>query len=342
MNRLVILGLTASLATLGLPLAVMAGPTLDAVKARGELNCGVSTGTSIGKSNLDDQGNWTGFEVDFCRAAAAAILGDGEAVNFVPLEFKSAFTALKSGNVDLLARSATWTFSRDFDLALEWAGVYIYDGQGFMVSKESGITSASELSGASVCVASGTTTELNLADYFRTNGLEYTPVTVNSPDQSTANLEAGRCDVYTNEVGSIAAYRLGLSDPDAFTILPDVISKEPLGPVVREDDPLFQDIIEWTRNALIIAEENGITRANVAETAATTSNPEMRRFLGAEPGFGAMMGLNDDWAVQIILAVGNYEEMFENNLGSNSPAQIARGVNTLWSDGGLLYAPPVR
>lgn len=325
-----------------LPIAAQAGETLDAVNQRGELNCGVSTGTSIGKSTLDDQGNWTGFEADFCRAVAAAILGDADAVNFVPLEFRNAFASLQSGSVDMLARSATWTMSRDNDLAFEWSGVYIYDGQGFLVAKNSGITEASQLEGASICVTSGTTTELNLADYFRTKGLDYTPITVSSPDQSIANLESGRCDAYTNEVGGLASYRLGLSDPDAYSILPDVISKEPLGPVVRQDDPMFEDVVEWTLYALIIGEEFGLTQANVAETAATTSQPELRRFLGVEGEFGAMMGVPNDWAVNVLEAVGNYGELFERTLGSESPANIARGRNTLWSQGGLLYAPPVR
>jgi len=320
----------------------MAGTTLDAVKSRGELNCGVSTGTSIGKSTLDDKGDWTGFEADFCRAVAAAILGDGTKVNFVPLEFKNAFASLQSGSVDMLARSATETLSRDTEMSLEWAGTYIYDGQGFLVSKESGINSAGELSGASICVTSGTTTELNLADYFRSNGMEYTPITVSSPDQSIANLESGRCDAYTNEVGGLASYRLGLSDPDAYKILPDVISKEPLGPVVREDDQQFEDVVEWTRNALVIAEEFGVTQANVAEMATSTDKPELRRFLGAEGEFGAKMGLPNDWAVKIIETTGNYGELFERTLGSKSKANIERGVNRLWSQGGLLYAPPVR
>lgn len=325
-----------------LPLAAAAGPTLDAINARGELNCGVSTGTSIGKSTLDDQGNWTGFEADFCRAVAAAILGEGTKVNFVPLEFKNAFASLQSGSVDMLARSATWTLARDSELAFEWAGVYIYDGQGFLVSKASGITAADQLAGAAICVTSGTTTELNLADYFRTKGMDYTPITVSSPDQSIANLESGRCDAYTNEVGGLASYRLGLSDPDAYTILPDVISKEPLGPVVRQDDQQFEDVVEWTRNALVIAEEFGVTQANVAEIASTTAQPELRRFLGAEGEFGAKLGIANDWAVKVIQTTGNYGELFERTLGSQSEAKIVRGVNTLWSEGGLLYAPPVR
>lgn len=324
------------------PLAAAAGPTLDAITARGELNCGVSTGTSIGKSTLDDQGNWTGFEAEFCRAVAAAILGDGTKVNFVPLEFKNAFASLQSGSVDMLARSATWTLARDSELAFEWAGVYIYDGQGFLVSKASGIASADQLAGAAICVTSGTTTELNLADYFRTKGMDYTPITVSAPDQSIANLESGRCDAYTNEVGGLASYRLGLSDPDAYTILPDVISKEPLGPVVRQDDQQFEDVVEWTRNALVIAEEFGVTQANVAEMAATTTQPELRRFLGAEGEFGAKLGIANDWAVKVIQTTGNYGELFERTLGSQSEAKIVRGVNTLWSEGGLLYAPPVR
>lgn len=341
MRTIKLLGFAAA-ASIAAPLTVNAGTTLDAMMERGELNCGVSTGTSIGKSTLDDEGNWTGFEADFCRAVAAAALGEDAKVNFVPLEFKNAFASLQSSSVDMLARSASWTFSRDHDLAFEWAGVYIYDGQGFLVSKDSGITEASQLSGAAICVTSGTTTELNLADYFRTNDMDYTPITVSSPDQSTANLEAGRCDAYTNEVGGLASYRLGLSDPDNYTILPDIISKEPLGPVVRQDDQEFEDLVEWTLYALIIAEEFGITRENVSDMAASSSKPEVRRFLGAEGDFGKMMGVENDWAVQVISAVGNYEELYERTLGSKSEANIDRGRNSLWSDGGLLYAPPVR
>lgn len=331
---------TAACAALSLPAS--AGTTFDSVIKRGELNCGVSTGTSIGKSTLDNEGRWTGFEADFCRAVAAAALGKDAEVNFVPLEFKNAFASLQSSSVDMLARSATWTFSRDHDLAFEWAGIYIYDGQGFLVNKDSGITEASQLSGAAICVTSGTTTELNLADYFRTNSMDYTPITMSSPDQSTANLEAGRCDAYTNEVGGLASYRLGLSYPDNYIILPDIISKEPLGPVVRQDDPEFEDLVEWTLYALIIAEEFGITSENVSEMATSSSHPEVRRFLGAEGDFGKMMGVENDWAVQVISAVGNYEELYERNLGSKSEANIDRGRNKLWSDGGLLYAPPVR
>lgn len=319
-----------------------AGATFDAIMARGELKCGTSTGTSIGKSTLSDTGEWNGFEVDYCRALAAALFGDGQKVSFVPLEFKNAFAALTSSSVDILARSATWTFSRDTDLKFDWAGIYLYDGQGFLVNKSLGIKNASELNGASICVSAGTTTELNLADYFRTKGMEYTPIVVNSPDQSIANLDANRCDAYTNEVGGLASYRLGLANPDDFVILPDIISKEPLGPLVRQDDAQFEDIARWTLFALTTAEEFGINQANVAEIAATSDNPQIQRFLGTSGEFGAMMGLPNDWAVQIVKAVGNYGEMFERNLGSESPVKLGRGVNRLWNDGGLLYAPPVR
>lgn len=335
----------ARIGGLGLALTAttaFAGPTLDTIQSRGELQCGVSTGTSIGKSFLDDTGKWSGFEVEFCRAVAAAILGDPEKVDFVPLEFRNAFTALSAANVDLLARSATWTYSRDSDLGLDWAGVYLYDGQGFLVSRDAGIDNVAGLDGAAICVTAGTTTELNLADYFRGNGIGYTPIVVNSPDQSTANLEAGRCDAYTNEVGSLAAYRLGLGEPDNFVLLPDVISREPLGPVVRQDDPHFRDLVAWTLHALVIAELHGVTQDNVAELAKTSDNPELRRLFGAEGEFGAMMGLPNEWAVAAVSAVGNYGELFERTLGMQSPVDMARGQNRLWTDGGLLFAPPVR
>jgi general L-amino acid transport system substrate-binding protein len=293
-------------------------------------------------STLDDQGNWNGLEVDFCRAVAAAILGDGDSVRFTPLEFKNAFAALQSGSVDMLARSATWTFSRDSELQFDWAGVYIYDGQGFLVRKDLGVASIAELDGASICVTGGTTTELNMADFFRANGLDYTPIVANGREQHYANLEARRCDAYTNERGGLAASRLALSEPDDYMILDQIISKEPLGPIVRQDDPLFRDIAAWTLNVLVSAEEFGVTQANVARMAQNPENPEVGRMLGATGDFGAKLGLANDWAVKVVAAGGNYGEIFDRNLGAGSPVGLARGFNALWRDGGLMYSPPIR
>ncbi|MBI1775999.1 MAG: amino acid ABC transporter substrate-binding protein [Proteobacteria bacterium] len=324
--------------------SLAAGPndTVNAVKQRGQLLCGVSTGGSTGMSTLDSQGNWQGFEVDFCRAVSAALLGDAAKVKFVPLEFKNAFTALQSGDVDILARTATWTYTRNTELNLDWAGIYMYDGQGFLVSKTLGVKSGAELNGASICVAGGSTSELNLADYFRTRRITYTPIVGNTREQSQANLEAGRCDAYTNERGGLAASRTALKNPDGFVILPDVFSKEPLGPIVRKDDPRFRDIVAWTLNMLIAAEELAITQKAVTELAAASPNPEIQRMLGKTGSFGPKMGLAEDWGVKAILAVGNYGEMYDRNLGEGSPIKLARGPNRLWNDGGLFYAPPFR
>ncbi len=324
------------------PAAAGAGDTVNAIKERGELLCGVSTGGSTGLSTLDNQGNWKGFEVDFCRAVAAGILGDVAKVRFVPLEFKAAFASLQSGAADILARTATWTYSRDGELNLDWAGTYIYDGQGFLVSKKLGVKSAKELDGATICFTGGSTTELNLADYFRTHGMTYTPIVGTAREQNQQNLEAGRCDVYTNERGGLAASRTAMKNPDDWVVLPEVISKEPTGPIVRQDDPRFRDIVAWTLNALIAAEELGITQANMDRVAAESSNPEVQRLLGKTGGYGGKLGLADDWAVQVIRAVGNYGEMYDRNLGDGSPIKLARGLNELWSNGGLVYAPPFR
>ncbi len=318
------------------------GDRVKAVKERGELICGTSTGTTIGLSTLDASGKWTGLEVDYCRAVAAALFGDAEKVKFAPLEFKNAFAALQSGSVDMLARAAAWTYTRDTEMKFDYAGVYMYDGQGFLVKKSLGVSKIADLSGASVCVSAGTTTELNLSDYFRSNKLEYTPIVTNSREQNLANLEAGRCDAYTNERGGLAASRLGLSAPDDYVILEEIIAKEPLGPIVQQDDPAFRDIAAWTLNTLINAEEKGITSANVAELAASSENPEIQRMLGKTGDFGAKLGLANDWVVKVISQVGNYGEIFDRNLGEGSPVKLARGQNELWSNGGLLYAPPVR
>ena len=318
------------------------GDTVKAVRSRGSLNCGTSTGTSVGLSTLDDRGEWRGFEVDFCRAVAAALLGDATKVVFSPLEFRNVFAALQGGKVDLVGSGATWTYTRDSELQLDFPGVYLFDGQGFMVAKKLGIKSAEELGGASICVTGGSTTELNLADWFRSRKLAYTPIVSTNREQNQSNLEAGRCDAYTNERGGLAASRLALKNPDDFVVLPDVISKEPTSPVIRQDDARFRDVVAWTLNLLITAEELGLTQANVKDASTSDNRPEVQRLLGRTGEYGAKLGLSNDWAVTVITAVGNYGEVFERNLGSGSKVKLERGLNRLWSKGGLLYSPPFR
>jgi general L-amino acid transport system substrate-binding protein len=318
------------------------GDILQAIKQRGDVVCGVSTGLNIGMSTIDEKGNWAGLEAEFCRAIAVAILGDAERVKFVPLEFKNAFAALTSGSVDLLARSATWTYTRDTEMKFEWPVVYMYDGQGFLVRKSLGVKNAKELNGATICVSAGTTTELNLADYFRANSLKYTPIVASGREQNLANLEAGRCDAYSNERGGLAANRAALPKADEYVVLPDVISKEPLGPVVRQDDPKFRDVVAWTFYAMVLAEEFGITKDNVVDQAANAKHPEIQRLLGKTGEFGAKLGLPNDWAVKVISITGNYGELYERNLGLDSKVKLVRGQNELWSKGGLIYAPPMR
>ena len=332
----------ALVATVSLPAAAGPNDTINAIRQRGELQCGVSTGTSTGMSTLDNQGRWSGFEADFCRAVAAALLGDAAKVKFVPLEFRAAFASLQSSAVDMLARTATWTYSRDTELNLEFAGVYIYDGQGFMVAKKLGVKSGKELNGATVCVTGGSTSELNLADWFRANNLRYTPIVGNARDQNQANLEAGRCDVYTNELGGLASSRTAMKNPDDWVLLPEIFSKEPAGPIVRQDDPKFRDIVVWTLYAQIAAEEYGVTQANVRQMAETSANPEVQRLLGKTGEFGAKAGVANDWVVKVVAAVGNYGEMYDRNLGEKSAIKLPRGLNALWNQGGLLYAPPFR
>lgn len=322
--------------------AVAAGAaTLDDVKARGILNCGVTTGLA-GFAAPDDQGKWKGLDVDMCRAVAAAIFGDDTKVNFVPTNAKERFTALQSGEIDLLARNTTWTLSRDTDLGFDFVGVNYYDGQGFMVRKELGVSSATELSGASVCVQTGTTTEKNLADYFRATGMELKSVVFETNEQARQAYDEGRCDAYTTDASGLAAERSVLAVPDDHIILPEIISKEPLGPLVRHGDNKWGDVIRWTLNAMITAEEFGVTQANVDETKATSDNPEVRRMLGVEDKMGEMLGLSPDWAYNIIKLVGNYGESFEANVGLKTPLGLARGLNQLWSKGGILYSPPIR
>ncbi len=314
--------------------------TLDAVRARGVLQCGVNSGLA-GFSAPDDKGNWQGLDADFCRAVAAAIFKDPSKVRFAPLTSKERFTALQSGEVDLLSRNTTWTMSRDTSTGLSFAGVNYYDYQALIVRKSLGVASGKELAGASICVQTGTTTELNLADFFRANGIAYKPVVFEKNEEAIAAYISERCDAYTTDASGLYSQRLAFPDPGAHMVLPDVLSKEPLGPAVRQGDPQWANIVRWTLFALLNAEELGITQANAEEMRASPS-PPARRLLGLEGELGKGLGLDDDWAFQAIEAVGNYGESFERNLGLGSRLQIERGQNRLWRDGGLHYAPPVR
>ncbi|MGR3514520.1 MAG: amino acid ABC transporter substrate-binding protein [Paracoccaceae bacterium] len=339
MKKSVFFGALAGAALAG---GVASAATLDDVKARGTLNCGVSTGL-VGFAAPDANGNWEGFDVSVCRAVAAAVLGDASAVEFVPTTGKTRFTALASGEVDMLARNTTWTFSRDVDLKFEFIGVNYYDGQGFMVPKELGVTSAKDLDGATVCIQTGTTTELNLADFFRVNNISYEPVPIETNAEAQQQYLAGACDVYTTDASGLAATRATFEDPSAHVVLPEIVSKEPLGPLVRHGDAEWGDIVRWTLNALITAEELGVTSANVAEMgAAAGNNPEVNRLLGTEGNLGEMLGLEADWAKKALMAVGNYGEIFEKNIGENTPIGLARGLNASYRDGGLIYSPPFR
>jgi len=320
--------------------SALAGPTLDAVKQRGYLKCGVSQGLP-GFSTPSQKGEWTGLDVDYCRALAAAVFGDAGKVRFTPLSAKERFTALQSGEIDILARNTTWTSSRDTELGFDFVGVSYYDGQGFMVRKELGLNSAKELDGATICANAGTTTELNVADYFRTHGMKYRPVVFEKSDETVAAYDAGRCDVYTTDKSGLYAQKVKLKDPAAHVILPEVISKEPLGPLVRQGDAQWFDIAKWTLFALIGAEELGLTSANVEQQRKTSQNPEVRRMLGVEGKLGQALGLPGDWAFQAVRQVGNYGEIFQRNLGG-APLNIERGQNALWTQGGLMYAPPFR
>jgi general L-amino acid transport system substrate-binding protein len=334
-------GLTAAAALVGGANAQQVD-TVGAIKARGQLNCGVSTGVQTGMSTLDASGNWAGFEVDFCRGLAAAILGDADKVKYVPLDIKTAFTTLQSGGIDLLARTATETFLRDVEMNLAWAGAYLYDSQGFLARKSLGVESALELDGASICVSAGSNYEQNLSDYFRNNSLSFTPVAANSRDQNEKNLIEGRCDVYANVLSALAGARSKMPNQDEWVVLPEMISMEPIGPVVRQDDYRFQDVVSWVLNAQIAAEEYGVTSKNATEMRDTSPSPEVQRLLGKTGDFGAKLGLGNDWALNTIQAVGNYGEMFSRHLGEESPIKLERRLNALWKDGGLLYTPLIR
>ncbi|WP_428666115.1 amino acid ABC transporter substrate-binding protein [Reyranella sp.] len=339
--------LIAAAAGLAIALAsgtAMAGKDLDAIKARGALICGVPTGIA-GFAVADSQGKWVGLDIDVCRAVSAAIFGDSEKVKYVPLTSQQRFTALQSSEVDLLSNNTTITLTRDTALGLDFTAITYYDGQGFMVPKKLGLKSAKELNGATVCVAPGTTTELNLADYFRANKMSFKPVVIEKVEEIRAAFFSGRCDVYTTDVSSLAATRVANvpapSTPEDFIILPEIISKEPLGPMVRHGDNQFTDIVRWAQYAMLEAEEYGITSKNVDEML-KSENPTIKRILGVTPGMGKALGVEEKWVYNIIKQVGNYGESFDKHVGPNSPLKIDRGVNKLWTQGGLQYAPPIR
>ena len=315
--------------------------TLEDVRAKGFIQCGVSQGLP-GFSNPDDQGNWTGIDVDLCRAVAAAVFGDANAVKYTPLSAKQRFTALSSGEIDILSRNTTWTMTRDTQLGLNFAGVNYYDGQGMMVPTALGVNSATELDGANICTNTGTTTELNITDYFRANGMSFNLVAFEKADEVVAAYDAGRCDVYTTDRSGLAAQRTKLTNPDNHKVLPEIISKEPLGPVVRQGDDQWFNIVRWSLNAMINAEEMGITSANINKLTYNDKTPAEARFIGTEGKFGEELGLANDWAYKIISQVGNYAESYDRNVGPNTPLKLDRGVNALWSKGGILYAAPIR
>ncbi|HAD86695.1 MAG TPA: amino acid ABC transporter substrate-binding protein [Rhodospirillaceae bacterium] len=315
--------------------------TLDDVKARGTLHCIVNTGLP-GFSYTDASGRWSGFDADMCRSVAAAVLGDSEKVKYIPATGKTRFTLLNSKEGDVIFRNTTWTFVRDVDVKLTFIGTTYYDGQGFIIRKSKGVKSAKELDGATVCIQTGTTTELNLADYFRANNMKYEPVPIESNEEARKNYLADRCDVYTTDRSGLAATRATFDKPGDHTILPEVVSKEPLGPVVRHGDNQWEDVVRWTVFALMAAEELGVTAANADEMAKNPPNPNVARLLGAEGALGEMLGLDKDFALRAIKAQGNYAEIFNKNIGPDTPIGLERGLNASYKDGGLIYSPPFR
>lgn len=318
-----------------------AGATLDQIRDRGAIRCGVS-GSLAGFSLPDSQGVMQGLDADVCRAVAAATLGDADAVEFVALSAQQRFTALQSGEVDLLSRNTTWTLTRDTSLGLDFTGVTFYDGQGFMVPTSLGVSSASELDGAAICVQTGTTTEKNLTDYFRATGMSFEPVVFEGFEESVTAFINGRCDAYTTDASGLASIRVSnVENPNDYMILPEIISKEPLGPAVRNDDAEWFDIVKWTVYALLQAEEFGITSGNV-DSFRNSEDPNIARLLGDEPGMGAAMGVDEAWALNAVTQVGNYGEIFERHVGLDTPLGFQRGINGLWTQGGLMYAPPIR
>jgi len=331
----------AAAALIAMPSAASAQQkTLDAVKQRGQLVCGVNVGLA-GFGAADDKGIWTGLDVDYCKAIAVAVLGDANKVRYVPTTTKERFTALQSRELDVLARNTTWTIARDSSLGLSFAGVNYYDGQGFIVKKSANLKTGKQLAGATVCVQTGTTTELNLADFFRSNSLQYKPLVFEKLDEALRAYAADRCDSFTTDASGLYSVRLQMAKPDDHVVLPDIISKEPLGPVVRQDDFQWFTIVKWVHFALLNAEEAGVTQANVDQMLAS-ANPDIKRLLGKEGDFGKGLGLDNDWAYRIVKQVGNYGEVFERNVGADSRIKIDRGLNRLWNKGGLQYAPPIR
>jgi general L-amino acid transport system substrate-binding protein len=325
-----------------LTLAAQAGETLDAVRSRGQLRCGVSEGIA-GFSERDASGRWTGLDVDFCRAVAAAVLGDAGKAAFVPLKASARFPALQADKIDLLLRNTTWTLGREAGLKLQFPGILFYDGQAFMVPKKANVRGVADLNGATICVEKGTTHVQNLADYFGARGMKVTPLILDSSADVAAAFFSDRCRAYTSDASQLSAVRLGApGGPHSFDILPERISKEPLGPVVRRGDDDWATLVRWVLFALIAAEEAGITRENIAVTFKETRDPLLRRIFGIDAGFGKALGVRDDWAVLAVKAVGNYGEIFERNIGRESALKLDRGLNRLWTQGGLMYAPPMR
>ncbi|MFT6927535.1 MAG: general L-amino acid transport system substrate-binding protein [Psychromonas sp.] len=314
--------------------------TLEEVVKKGELSCGISTGIP-GFSATDSKGVWKGLDVDFCKSVAAAVFGDASKVKYIPLTAKERFTALQSGEIDLLSRATTWTATRDTSLGLNFAGVNYYDGQGFLVNKNIGVNSALELNGATFCIQAGTTTELNLTDYFQSNKMDYKAVTYDTSGQTVDGFKSGRCDVLTSDASQLYGLKLKLEDPDSAKVLPEIISKEPLGPVVRQGDDEWFNIVRWTMYATLEAEELGVSSANV-EAMLKSENPSIKRLIGTSGTAGENLGLKNDWVYQIVKQVGNYGEMFDKNVGKDSPLNIDRGINKLWNKGGLMYSMPIR
>ncbi len=334
--------MAAALAAIAQAGPAQAGKDLDVVKARGQLICGVAVGGIAGFMTVDSQGKWTGMNVDICRGISAALFGDSEKVKYVPVSGQQRFTALQAGEVDLLSNNSTWTLTRDTALGLDFVGVTYYDGQGFMVPKKLGVKHAKELNGASICVLTGSTSELNIADYFRTNKMTFKPVLFEDPDQSRAAFFNGRCDAYSGDQARLYATRVANApNPDDYVVLPEIISKEPLGPAVRHGDNQFADIVRWVQYAMVEAEEYGITSKNVDEML-KSDNPAIKRILGVTPGMGKALGVDEKWVYTIIKQVGNYGESFDRNVGKDSPLKVERGQNALWTQGGLQYAPPIR
>jgi len=333
--------IAAALALASVVVPAHAGKTLDAVKARGQVVCGVNT-SGPGFSNADSQGRWTGLDVDFCRAVAAAVLSDASKVKYVPLNSQQRFSSLQAGEIDVLSRNSTWTLTRDASLGVVFTGINYFDGQGFMVPKKLKIDSAKKMNGATVCVQAGTTSEKNVADYFGANGMKYKPVVFDTAEAITSAFFAGRCQVYTTDMSDLAGARTKAPNADDYVILPQVISKEPLGPSVRRGDDEWFQIVRWTLFAMIEAEEDGLTQANVDQQKTSNKDPGVQRFLGVSEDTGKLLGLDAGWAYRIVKQVGNYGESFERNLGPKTPVGLPRGVNNLWTKGGLMYAPPIR